>query len=285
MKRWLRTAFVYKRAGIDTAEIRGRQIAGELGCELIPLSKLTPEVAAQHEALIYVKTPAEARLMEEIGRRGVRQFVDALDNFRWRMLRRVAPHVDAYIGANLTHALHLQRLTGRPAVELPHHHCNFGEARIAADRGPTLGFIAGQKQWPMNRRLVSRLGFPVVSNVLRRGPAAFESLIDAYLSVDVGFAYRMESDKLRFNTANKLTNYMSFGIPSVMTPEGGYLEVARHGESCFFAHNREDFLLLLSHLAADRELRRRMGDTAYEAARPFHISRVAGLYREFLGSF
>ena len=285
MQRLLRTAFVYKRAGIDTAEIRGRQIAGVLGCDLIALSRLTPEVAAGYEALIYVKVPAEPRVMEEIGRRGVRQFVDALDNFRWRGLRRVAPHVDSYIGANLTHALYLQRLTGRPAVELPHHHCNFEEARIPAGRGPTLGFIAGQKQWPMNRRLVGRLGLPVVSNVVRKGPGAFASLVDAYLAVDVGFAYRMESNKMRFNTANKLTNYMSFGIPSVMTPEGGYLEVARHGEECFYAHNRDDFLLHLSHLAADGELRRRMGDAAYEAARPFHISRVAELYRRFLGSF
>lgn len=283
--RWLRTAFVYKRQGIDTAEIRGRQIAGELGCDLVRLDALTPETAARYEALVYVKVPAVPRLMEEIGRRGVRQFVDALDNYRWRSLRRVAAHTDAYIGANLTHALYLRRITGRPAVELPHHHCNFAEARIPAGRGPTLGFIAGQKQWPMNRRLVAGLGLPVVSNVLRRGADAFATLVDAYLAVDVGFAYRMESNKLRFNTANKLTNYMSFGIPSVMTPESGYLEVARHGETCFFAHNREDFLLHLAHLAGDEALRRRMGDAAFEAARPFHISRVAGLYRAFLGSW
>ncbi|HYW09705.1 MAG TPA: glycosyltransferase [Longimicrobium sp.] len=285
MKRWLKTAFVYKRGGVDTAEIRGRQMATALGCDLVRLADLTPEVGARYEALIYVKIPAAASVMDEIGRRGVRQFVDVLDNYGWRSLRRVAPFVDTFVGANLTHAVYLAKLTGRAAVELEHHHCNFDELRIPHGRGPTLGFIAGQKQWPMNRRIVGRLGYPVVHNGVRKGEGAFASLIDAYMATDVGFAYRMESNKLRFNCANKLTNYMSFGIPSVLTPEGGYLEFARHGETCFYAHNKEDFALLVQHLARDPELRRRMGDAAYEAARPFHISRIAERYRDFLGSF
>ncbi len=284
-KRWPRTGFVYKRGGIDTAEIRGMQMAAELGCDTLRLDELTPEAASRYEALIYVKTPAEPAVMAEIRRRGVRQLVDALDNYRWRSLKRVAEHVDVFIGANLTHALFLHRLTGRPGVELPHHHCNFGQLRVPSRSGPpSLGFIAGKKQWPMNRRLVERLGFPLVSNVQRKGEGAFASLIDAYLAVDVGFAYRMESDKLRFNCANKLTNYMSFGIPSVLTPEGGYLEVARHGETCLYAHNKDDFVMLLRHLAEDPDLRRRMGDDAYEAARPYHISRIAERYRELLSS-
>jgi hypothetical protein len=223
--------------------------------------------------------------MEAIRGRGVRQVMDPLDNYSRWSLRRAAAFLDAFIGANLTHAIHLQSTYGVPAVELPHHHCNFDELRVPERDGPpTLGFISTPDHWKQNHALAARLGYPIVSNVSRKGERGFERLIDAYLAVDVGFAYRMEPDKLRFNCANKLTNFMSFGIPSVLTPESGYLEFGRHGETVLYAHDRRDFVDLLRWLAEDRALRRRMSDNAYEAARPFHISRIAERYREFLRS-
>ena len=124
--------------------------------------------------------------------------------------------------------------------------------------------------------------YPIVSNVSRKGERGFERLIDAYLAVDIGFAWRADADKMRFNCANKLTNFMSFGIPSVLTPESGYLEYGRHGETVLYAHDKRDFVDLLRWLAEDRDLRRRMGDACYEAARPFHIRCIAERYRRFL---
>jgi hypothetical protein len=281
-----KTLFVYKRAGIDTAEIRGRQISEALGCDSVSLPELTPEVARRYEAVLYVKRIPSTRVLESIRAAGVKQFYDPLDHYAWRDVGRGAPHLDAFIGANLTHAVFLQHRFGRPAVEIPHHHCNFDELRIPAGRTPpTLGFISTPDHWPENRRMVARLGLPVVSNVSRKGEGGFARLIDAYLSVDVGFTWRMKSDKLRFNCANKLTNFMSFGIPSVQTPESGFLEYGRHGETCFYAHTKHDFVELLRYVASDPDLRRRMGDACYEAARPFHISRIAERYREFLSAF
>ncbi|HET9984611.1 MAG TPA: hypothetical protein VFQ38_13525 [Longimicrobiales bacterium] len=279
-----RTLFVYKVSGMDTAEIRGRQIARELGCDTMRLRELTPETAARYDVVVYVKRPAERRVLEEIRRRGVRQVLDPLDNYGWREIGRAARHLDAFIGANLTHAVHLRRRFGLPAAEIPHHHCNFDELRIPRRTPPTLGFISTPDHWPMNRRLAERTGYPAVSNVSRKGERGFERLVEAYLSVDVGFVYRMRPEKMRFNCANKLTNYMSFGIPSVLTPESGFLEYGRHGETVLYAHTKEDFVDLLRWLAADTDLRMRMSDACYDAARPFHISRIAERYREFLAS-
>ncbi|MDB4950037.1 MAG: hypothetical protein JWM27_2686 [Gemmatimonadetes bacterium] len=283
--RWLKTLFVYKRAGLDTAEIRGRQMAEALGCDSISLPELTPEVARGYEAVLYVKRIPGPRLLESIRSLGVRQVYDPLDHYAWRDVARGAPFLDAFIGANLTHAVFLSQRFGRPAVEIPHHHCNFDELRIPAGRTPpTLGFISTPDHWPENRRMVAKLGYPVLTNVSRKGENGFGRLIDAYLATDVGFTWRMRPDKLRFNCANKLTNFMSFGIPSVLTPESGFLEYARHGETCFYAQHKHDFTGLIRHLAGDPDLRRRMGDACYEAARPFHISRIADRYRELVAS-
>jgi hypothetical protein len=278
-----KTLFVYKRAGLDTAEIRGRQIAAELGCDSVWILELTVEMAARYDVIVYVKRTSSQQMLEDIRSRGVKQVQDVLDNYSSIRLRLAAPFLDAFIGANLTHTVHLQTQYNVPSIEIPHHHCNFEEVRIPhRPAPPTLGFISTPDTWPLNRRLAERTGYPVISNVSRKGEQGFERLIDAYLACDIGFAYRMDSDKLRFNCANKLTNFMSFGIPSVLTPESGYLEFGRHGGTVLYAHTKDDFVDLLRWLGKDDALRRRMSDNCYEAARPFHIKRIAERYRTFL---
>lgn len=267
---------------MDTAEIRGIQIAEALGCDTIRTADLTPEIASRYDAIIYVKFMPEATVMEEIRHRGVKQIVDALDEYRWRKLRRTAEFTDYYIGANVTHAVFLQTRFGRPAVELHHHHTNFDERRIPPRRTPpTLGYIAGDAHWPLNRKLISKLPYPVVTSVRRNGR---DGLTDLYLSVDIGFEFRKDRNKRSLNTANKVVNFMSFGIPSVLSQETGYLEAARHGEHCLYAQTPQEMLMLIRHLAEDPDLRARMGEAGCEAARAFHIRNIAQKYREFLGN-
>ncbi len=278
-----KTLFVYKRGGLDTAEIRGRQIARELECDSIPLRELTAEIGARYGAIIYVKRMPETKILAELKRRGVRQAFDVLDNYSERTARSASDHVDAFIGANLTQTIHLQRRYSAAAVEIPHHHCNFDNLRIPRRTGlPVIGFISTPDRWSRNLRLAKKTGYALVTNVSRKGPRGFEAMIEAYMGTDIGFAYRITSDKLRFNCANKLTNFMSFGIPSVLTPESGYLEYGRHGETVLYAYTTEDFVDMIRWLGQDIDLRARMGDACYEAAKPFHITRIADRYREFL---
>ncbi|MEO5902425.1 MAG: glycosyltransferase [Gemmatimonadaceae bacterium] len=278
-----RTLFVYKHSGIDTAEIRGKQIATELGCDSISLPELTSSFAARYQVIVYVKRIPGTVTMKRIRSMGVKQVFDVLDNYWSWTSRRAAPYLDSFIGANLTQTVHLQLTYKTPAVEIPHHHCNFEDLRIPKRNGPpVIGFISTPDHWAANNRLAKKTGYKVISNVSRKGAGGFQKLIDNYMATDIGFTYRMDQDKLRFNCANKLTNYMSFGIPSVLTPESGYLEYGRHGETVMFAHKPEDFVQMIRWLGEDPALRSRMSDACYEAAKPFHIRRIADRYREFL---
>src|SRR5665213_4261147 len=92
-----RTLFVYKRAGLDTAEIRGRQIAKELACDSVSLPELTPVVAARYAIVIYVKRIPESDVMREVKDAGVKQVMDVLDNYSERTTRRAAQFVDSFI--------------------------------------------------------------------------------------------------------------------------------------------------------------------------------------------
>ncbi len=268
---------------MDTAEIRGHQIAAELGSDLVALSDLTPSLAARYDVVIYVKRIPSPRMLDQIKRHGVKQVMDVLDNYSERTAKRASESIDAFIAANLTQAIHLQLKYEVPAVEIPHHHCNFGNVRIPRRSGPpVIGFISTPDGLRRNRLLAKKTGYRFVSNVSRKGVGGFETLIETYLATDIGFAYRMDKNKLRFNCANKLTNFMSFGIPSVLTPESGYLEYGRHGETVMYVHTPEDLVLMIRWLGEDPALRVRMGDACLEAARPFHIRHIADRYREFL---
>lgn len=280
-----RTLFVYKRAGLDTAEIRARQIAVPLGADTIWLRELTVDIAAKYDVVIYVKRAPAPKMLEAIRARGVKQVMDVLDNYSGWNLRAVTPFMDLLVGANQTHTVHLQHSYDIRSIEIPHHHCNFDEQRVPFRSNPvTLGFISTPGHWPENRKLVAPLGLPVVANVKRKGADAFNNLVETYLSIDVAFTWRMDMNKMRFNCANKLTNCMSFGIPSVLTPETGYLEYGLHGETAFYAYNKRDFTHLLQLVVSDDALRRRMGENCFEAARPFHINRIARRYSQMLES-
>jgi hypothetical protein len=64
----------------------------------------------------------------------------------------------------------------------------------------------------------------------------------------------------------------------------GYLEYGRHGETVLYAYTPDDFVRMIKWLGEDPMRRSSMGDACYEAAAPFHISRIAERYREFLRS-
>ena len=279
MTRTPKTCFVYKVGHLGSARIRGIQVAKALGCNSFLLKEFTLEQAAAHEVVVYVKRMPAPSLMKAIRRRGIIQVVDPLDDYNdWRMRRRVR-YIDALIGASLTHAVHLERKWKRPTTELPHHHCNFDERRIPPARlPPTLGYVGGKLHWPETRSVLKKFSYPTVVDLEHR------NLVDSYMAIDVGLGFRKHAQKTSFNSPIKLLNYMSFGIPAVVTPESGYLEVARHGEHCLFAQTKAEYRMLLARLAEDLPLRQKLGDAAWEAARPFHMRCVAERYHTFLRS-
>jgi hypothetical protein len=277
------TLFVYRRGGLGSAEIRGKQIAAELKSDTLTLVELTPQIARRYDVVVYVKQIGSKTLLDQIRTAGVKQVMDVVDNYSNWKIRRGAPYLDAFIGGNLTHAIRLQEVYGTRSVDIPHHHCNFNNLRIPARAGaPVIGYISGPDWWKANQRLAKKTGYKVLNNLSQRGPDGFDNMIDAYMATDIGFTYRMHPMKLRFNPATKLTNFMSFGIPSVMSPESGYLQYGRHGETVLYAHTEKDFVSMIRWLGEDTQLRQRMSDACYEAAKPFHIERIADRYRDFL---
>jgi glycosyltransferase involved in cell wall biosynthesis len=180
----------------------------------------------------------------------------------------------------LTHQAFLAQHFSVPVLAIPHHHANFNQVRITVRPGPalTLGYVGHKDHWPASR-FITKLGYPVTTDF------EFRDLERTFLDIDIGIALRKDRAKTLFNSSLKLLNFMSFGIPCVVSPELSYLEVARHGAECLYAQDEEDGRTMLKYLAGNDELRRKISDQAFSRARDFHISKIAVHYTDYLKQF
>jgi glycosyltransferase involved in cell wall biosynthesis len=64
----------------------------------------------------------------------------------------------------------------------------------------------------------------------------------------------------------KTAQYMALGIPTVATPLGSNPEVVQHGVTGFLADTEAEWIVSLSQLITDHDLRRRMAHAAADAA-------------------
>ena len=259
--------------GFASTRIRAFQVAGALNADSFIYSF---EKVKDYDVIVYVKYPVDAGEMRELRRMGKIQIVDPLDFYDFGALKKICGTIDGLIAASVTHHIRLTKRFSLPCRCIPHHHSNFKEQRIEIRPGPglKLGFV-GDRKYRRQNMFVKKITENIVFDSL------FEDLDKTYLSIDLGIAFRNVKDKTLYNSNVKLLNFMSYGIPSVVSPELSYFEIANHGEHCLFARSRADFMDTVRYLMNDFELRKRMSDKAFERARENHIGKIAQRYRNY----
>jgi hypothetical protein len=273
----MRIAFVYTRPDLSSSIVRGQQVATALSAAHFPYAL---DACLAQDVLVYVKLPPSREDMAQLARAGKIQILDVLDNYNLPSLMKRREYLNGLIAASLTHQAFLAQHFSVPVQAIPHHHANFNQVRISIKPAPplTLGYVGHQDHWPVNR-FITGLGSPVITDF------EFHNLEQTFQCIDIGVALRNDRAKTQFNSSLKLLNFMSFGIPSVLSPELSYLEVARHGEECLYAQDEKDCRTMLRHLAGNFELRRKISARAFARARNFHISRIAAHYKDYLKQF
>jgi glycosyltransferase involved in cell wall biosynthesis len=78
-------------------------------------------------------------------------------------------------------------------------------------------------------------------------------------AADVGISWVPDDLWSRGKCGLKVLQYMAAGLPVVANPVGVQAEMVRHGESGFLARTPAEWVAALRQLAADPDLRRRMG--------------------------
>jgi len=106
---------------------------------------------------------------------------------------------------------------------------------------------------------------------VNNNPRGYYGLLD----FDIGLAPLAMRDFDYSKSGIKVLEYAARGIPAVATDCPAYRELIRHGETGFLVKYEHEWLKYLSVLAADGDLRMRMGDAARQAARDWTIERLA----------
>jgi glycosyltransferase involved in cell wall biosynthesis len=78
-------------------------------------------------------------------------------------------------------------------------------------------------------------------------------------TADIGISYLPDDLWSRGKCGLKVLQYLAAGLPVVANPVGVQVEMVRHGETGFLAETPEQWAEAVGRLAADPDLRRRMG--------------------------
>lgn len=78
-------------------------------------------------------------------------------------------------------------------------------------------------------------------------------------AADIGIAWNPDDDWSRGKCGLKVVQYMAAGLPVIANPVGVHVDLVRHGETGFLASTPGEWIDAIRRLAADPDLRRRMG--------------------------
>jgi len=270
----MKLAFVATRQDLTSIKIRAIQMAKFLNCSFL---LDTDKTCNDYDILIYVKYPGDIELMGERKKKGILQIMDPIDNFEFKEFNKRKDFIDGFIAASISHKVLLSKMYSVPVESIPHHHSNFNEKKISIKPNDNLviGYVGDKTHYKKVKFLEKHF-----ENIFK--DIKYNNLEKSYLSIDIGFAYRIDKMKIIYNSSLKLLNYMSYGIPSVLNFENGYSEVGNHGEHCLFVESKKELIESLKFLSENYELRKKMSEAGFQKAKDYHYTKIVPKYKSFL---
>lgn len=103
------------------------------------------------------------------------------------------------------------------------------------------------------------------------------------LEMDIGLMPLKDDEWAKGKCGFKALQYMSLGIPTVLSPVGVNTSIVTDGENGFFATTPEEWKAALRKLIADPDLRKRIGENGQQTVdKRFSVHSVKASYRELL---
>ena len=130
--------------------------------------------------------------------------------------------------------------------------------------------------------------FKVISNIkpdfeipnLLFVPWSLENEIRELQSFDVGVMPLPDNDWSKGKCAFKALQYMSLGIPSILSPVGMNADLVNHGENGFMASTKDEWVSCLKILLDDENLAKKIGDQGENTIKDkFTVERNIEKYR------
>jgi len=301
--------------GRSSGQIRGQQIADHLGGNFVDKHSLSgEEIFFSHTVM--VRSPMPEGVIRALQKKGSQVGLDILDvpasnflchgqefeNMRSYMFEDI---FDFYIVNNSEIKRLVEEVSQTPCFVIPHHTVNFSSQRTCfGDKIKRIGYLGLIDQIDRIEDLqtiANDLDMELVSanEETVEGCTNFLSTLDAGIifleedypkdetveflvggkSRDVNKQKRAEHLK-RFKPNTKLSNFQSFGIPTICTEYKSFREFG--GQHYIPTRNTNEVQKALENLKKDNALRKSLSNLSYAHAQSFHISNVSNFYREIL---
>jgi len=283
--------------------IRGIQVASKMPNSQFIDSRNTSKLhALKNETVIFIRS-VDPGLANFLKSRGCTIGYDLLD-------RPVADHhaktrtgdhspiswgtynldyIDFYIVNNDLYRSHLASATSKPIYIVPHHNVNAGLIRNDPNRLKTVGYIGLSDQISGLDKIKATCENNGL-NFFSSHPNTQQECISDIGKIDVGIIF-IDSDGyrdsvLKYKPNTKLTNFQSFGIPTIGAQYQSFLEFGgEEGKSWLKASSIDEVIEKLDFLIKNKDSRIQMSDAAYENGKKFWLNIIINKYYSKLPGF
>ena len=299
----------------SSGQIRGQQIAGHLGGNFIDKMNLKRDsVFFSHTVM--VRSPMPESVISALQKQGAQVGLDVLDVPASSFLcygqefENMSPYLhgdifDFYIVNNTETKKLVGEVCETPCFVIPHHTVNFHSQRTCfgdkLERIGYLGLIDQLDRVNDIKSMANNLGIDLVfaNEETIEGCVEFLSTLDAGIIFleedcsedetieflvggkprDVNKQKRAEHLK-RFKPNTKLSNFQSFGIPTICTEYASFREFG--AQNYLPVRDLSDVQDALTTLKNDVDARKKLSNLSYAHAQSFHVSSISNLYKEIL---
>ena len=257
----------YHRSGRvqrGSAIIRGIQVAEYLG------ARYNPKEGYEDDVCIYIKPEAGTIFMKK-------SYVDLVDGYelaKWSKENIPHPLI-------VTSQYDKDYLIGKfdlfqPIFVIPQHHCNYERVKRERKEVTTVGYIGVRKEFdPYVVEIIEKLSKAGFEFIRYHTFQDRQDVVDFYKKIDLQLIWRPR--KIRMKNVLKLTNAMSFGIPTVAYPENCFVEL---DDYYLKANNIDELVANLVKLRDNPELYKEYSEKGVPKSEDYHIENIAELYKK-----
>lgn len=199
-------------------------------------------------------------------------------------------YCDFYIVNNDLMKDELSKITDKKIYVIPHHNCNFNKKINNFSIPKKIGYI-GVPEYTVNEKQIQDFCEKNGLIFINKNPQNHAELESVFNEIDIGIVFfEKESIKagvyertLKYKPNTKLTNFQSFGIPTVCLPYESYKQFGN--DQCLFVENFEDLKTNILSLINDSQMFYSMSKNSIKVAEKYHISKIVDYYHKIVEDF
>lgn len=272
--------------------IRGIQMAERLGGQFVELGSHTP---SKNKVVIILRNYS-ASVASFYKQQGCVVGYDIADMpvgdavFRNKEIQNLKDYVpkecDFFVVNNSLVKADVAVVSDKPSFIIPHHSTNFDSVRAPFRDEPKIVGYVGLPEQISAVDDIKKMCSDWDAQFVSVHPNSREECDSIFRSIDIGIVFAEHDNKMkqhvvdlmkRYKPNTKLTNFQSYGIPTICIPYESYLEFGEG--ACTFVPDKDHMLMQLNFLLSkDPTNRKQMSNEAFEVGKKFHIDEIKKLY-------